>query len=278
MIDEPSVARKPLVSRADIALLTLRLRALRHDADQAEAAASASDPEVARQQLLVRLEPMVDERRRMLEQQLDEARAEAASMVDEAHREAEAILAEARARVEAVRRTPDVAVEPVAVEPVAVEPVAVEPVAVLEEPGAHRVEDPIVSDPGGPVVAPVEVVIAAAEQRDDVAPSPWSLDPRPEVVVLPIPSTPVPPPQLPGVPPSTTAPGPASNHAVIDAEAFAQVFGTVVAAMMREGGPRHEPPAAQKKTSFLSSARHLDVMLMGITMAIALVILAAWLV
>ncbi len=131
-----------------------------------------------------------------------------------------------------------------------------------------------------PVVLPVEDAPAAslAPEYDIWAPTGTS-------------STPPPPPVADIAPPSTPPPttGPASvparivpNEPIkveIDAESFARVFGTMIAALIRDQGMRHhEPVAPPPKASFWSSAKHLDVMLIGVTMVIALVVLAAWLV
>ena len=81
---------------------------------------------------------------------------------------------------------------------------------------------------------------------------------------------------------------------VLDAEAFARVFATVLAEA-RAGQPTVPPeylmalqaqaqlvaPAAQKapvKKGFWANAKHLDVLLLGLGAAIVLGILAAWLV
>jgi len=75
---------------------------------------------------------------------------------------------------------------------------------------------------------------------------------------------------------------------VIDAEAFARVFATTVTRLIRDRTPppgpyalplvQHvAPPPAVSRQSLSASARHLDVMLLGLTTLVVLVVLAAWL-
>jgi hypothetical protein len=76
-----------LPPRAVTARLTLQLRAARRDVEVAEEAEVAADAEVARQQLRDRLNPMLDDRRRVLHQALVAEQAEAAELVADAHRQ-----------------------------------------------------------------------------------------------------------------------------------------------------------------------------------------------
>ncbi len=78
---------------------------------------------------------------------------------------------------------------------------------------------------------------------------------------------------------------PSTSNLVIDAEAFAKVFATVVATMLDERAARPGVRAAVApaqspapvKQSFWTHAKHPDVILLGLTTAIVLVVLAAWL-
>ena len=76
---------------------------------------------------------------------------------------------------------------------------------------------------------------------------------------------------------------------MIDAEAFARVFATVLATAIEERQPVWAPtaqmfstlpiaPPAPVKQSFWSHAKHVDVLLLSAAMVIVLVVLAAWLV
>ena len=83
-----------LPPRAAIALLTLQLRACEQEALTAEAEEAAADGDHARRQLRARLEPLVDDRRRVLVDELARERALAADAIAAAQRDA-ALLASA---------------------------------------------------------------------------------------------------------------------------------------------------------------------------------------
>ena len=87
-----------LPARADIALLTLRLRSALHEAEQAEAAEAVHtsvEIERAREALRARLQPMLEQRRERLDAAMDVARAEAAATIVAARQDAAAIAAQA---------------------------------------------------------------------------------------------------------------------------------------------------------------------------------------
>ena len=83
--------------------------------------------------------------------------------------------------------------------------------------------------------------------------------------------------------PTTPAP-----PVVLDAEVFARVFVTMLVDALEARGRQIHPQSivvaapiaapAVVKQGFWTHARHVDVLLLGLTMAIVLVILAAWLV
>ena len=76
--DDVTTDGNRMVSRADIAKLTLRLRAAQHEAEQAEAnLAQAGSPDDARSAVRERVDPLIEARREALAQQLEQARAEA---------------------------------------------------------------------------------------------------------------------------------------------------------------------------------------------------------
>lgn len=201
---------------SDIALLAQQLRAAQQEAADAEAEETALDQDGARQQLLARLGPLMQERRRLLDVELAEARAEATIVVAAAHSEASAIVAKTT--------------------------VSEEPV---EQPAANAAT--IVPSTFPPPTSPPAISAAALLAPPAALPQPITV--------------------------------------VVDAHAFAQVFATVLATILDErlpSGREARPavtassPAAQKR-SFWSLAGHLDVLLLGVAMAIVLVILAAWL-
>jgi len=78
--------------RAGIARLTLQLRALLQEAVAAEAEVANADEQEACDELRGRLEPLMAERRRILEETLQAAREDAAAQVSAAHRDAAALL------------------------------------------------------------------------------------------------------------------------------------------------------------------------------------------
>lgn len=81
-------AATELPARAVTARLTLQLRAATRDADAAEEAEAAVDAEAARLQLRERLNPMLEDRRRVLQQALVAEQAEAAALVADTRRQA----------------------------------------------------------------------------------------------------------------------------------------------------------------------------------------------
>ena len=312
--NDTTTEHRGLASRAELARQTLRLRAALHEAEEAERAEAAADSAGARAQLVARLEHLVDQRRQQLDAELAAVRAEVAADVAEARRaaadmveraeaqlreaEREASVREAAVREAAAREAAERELlarqaaereaaerEAAAREAAAREAAARELAAreaaereAAEREAAERAAAAASTIP--PVVLPVEDAPAAslAPEYDIWAPTGTS-------------STPPPPPVADIAPPSTPPPttGPASvparivpNEPIkveIDAESFARVFGTMIAALIRDQGMRHhEPVAPPPKASFWSSAKHLDVMLIGVTMVIALVVLAAWLV
>ena len=91
----PSLSTAPgtaLSVRAGIARLTLQLRALLQEAVAAEAEVANADEQEACDELRGRLEPLMAERRRILEETLQAAREDAAAQVSAAHRDAAALL------------------------------------------------------------------------------------------------------------------------------------------------------------------------------------------
>ena len=289
-----------LSPRAAVALMTLQLRTLNQQFVALAPDAADADYLAARDQLRAKLEPLVSARRRELDLELDAEREQGAALIAQVRLEA----AEAAERnlivpVELVAEVVELLVEPVAevvelpVEPVAevvelpVEPVVepvVEAIELLVEPVVDVVEPDVVEPV---VVEPVVEVIDVVEVVTD-APSALSDGPTPQLEARPV----------------------AANSVVLDPEAFAQMLATVVAtaiAAVLEDRANFAPPQPYQmaqpqqmalpqyipqyvqmaapmaapvpaKASFLSQARHPDVLLMGLAAAITIVVLAAWLV
>ena len=250
--DAPSIGTRGLSPRAAVALLTLQLRASLKEAAAAEAAEAEADHEAARQELRAKLDPLMDERRRALDADLAKARAEADAAVAAARRTASAIVANASSIAELT--APVVRID------TPIEPTGA-PLGQVVLPLAER-------------PAPVMAVVPAS-----VVPSGSDLPAPQGAAVISAPG----PRDL----PARAQPGPIS--VVIDAEAFARVFATVMATVLDDrfaawgagmpNWPGYALPAAAApaKPSFWSHARHLDVFLMGLAMVIVLVVLAAWL-
>ncbi|MCE9621102.1 MAG: hypothetical protein K8R99_02020 [Actinomycetia bacterium] len=99
-LSAPSLATQQapvLPPHVSIARLTLQLRASLQEAADAEAIVAGANEETARAELRARLDPLMAERRAVLEEALRVAREEAAAHVSNAHREAAALLAPAPA-------------------------------------------------------------------------------------------------------------------------------------------------------------------------------------
>lgn len=97
--EAPSTSVSSVLSpRAEIAQLTLELRALLQEVAAAEEDDARIDTDAAVAQLRARLEPLIQTRRASLEQSLAQARTESAAVIAQARLEAEAIVAEASSR------------------------------------------------------------------------------------------------------------------------------------------------------------------------------------
>ena len=280
-------------------MLQMQLKAALRDAEEAERAAELPTIEEARAQLAGRLAPLMAERRRALDAQLAEVRALAQKQVEQARAEAEQVVAEAErvaaeeaARVEAERVAAEeaarVEAERVAAEEAAraeAERVAAEadPAVVEVEPTLdieHAIETDAAVIEVGPVVA-AEAIVEAAPVVRVSDPSPPVLDAADDIWR----NAPPVAPQREAALPVAVSPAPA--QVVVDAEAFARVFATVLAEVLSQRGFTQAPqpvmhpdayrPAPQRQ-SFWSQARHLDVLLLGVSALIVVVVLAAWIV
>lgn len=241
-VDHPSIAR-----RGESSVLTDELAIVLEEARTAEAAAMI-DLDTACAELRSRLQPLLVQRRRMLDAQLDQAREDAALSVQAARRAASVMLTQAAARSREAKRLRDEAA--IANEPV--EGPAVEELVVEER---RTVVVPVLEPSADDAIwarttaATLAATAAAAVQPDS------------------------------GVSVPTT-------NIVIDAEAFARVFATTIAALMQDRppvvvhsavAPVVAPAPEPVKQSFWSNARHADVLLMGLATVIVITVLAAWL-
>jgi predicted alpha/beta hydrolase family esterase len=264
--EELRVQGAALPPRADIAMLTLRLRAVLHEAAEAdaEAAAAGVDLDAAREALRARVQPLMEERRRALDQATSRAREEATAAIEAAHREAAAMVAHAAEAAEVAAAAAEVAAAAAAADVIAAAAQAIE---AEPEPEPELTVEP---EPADPKITDRIVVIDPEVVADTVV----TPEPAAAVATL-LPALIVP-----------TAPGQSPTTVTIDAETFARVFASVIAPLLSErqassgyGAPTVVAPMAAPpaKQSFWTHARHPDVILMSLTMIIVLVVLAAWL-
>ena len=272
--EAPSTGRSALPPRAGVALLTLQLRASLQEAKEAEAAA-ATDALAAREQLRERLEQLIEERRVQLDAALADAHAEAATAIEAAQRAASVMAAQASSTVNgaspaienaAARRT--TAPAPDAVSDIPAGDVATSVVESVA-PKTLRVADER---------APIDTRSGSVGQSAQPLPA---FDEEPPTANLPIRQSA----RADRVEPAQTATPHVAANIVIDAEAFARVFATVLASMLDErfsalgGMPSRQvlAPPPPPKRSFRANVLHPDVILMGLTMIVVLFVLAAWL-
>ena len=296
-----------LPKRAEVAMLTLRLRGLQQKAKQLEAQ-EGSDPGAALRQLEARIKPLVDERRRALHTELERERVAAELAVAEAERQAEEVLRSAPAALndrvdssaEAPREQISDAPGAAATEPVQllIAPLDATPIDadILYAPAATPAEEPD-SDVSAVEAPSALVYTQESENESEADPISASLADRPTVFPesLVHATTPEALPPLVAVPtPNAPSPAvvgaPATTTVVIDAEAFARVFATVLAELLDSRLSAFAPqqpiiiqqpaPTAVTvaKKSGWAHALHADVLLMTLTMIVVLVVLAAWLV
>jgi hypothetical protein len=95
--DDVTTDGNRMVTRADIAKLTLRLRAAQQEAEQAEAnLAQAGSPDDARAAVRERVDPLIEARREALAQQLEQVRAEADAELTASRAAAARLIASSR--------------------------------------------------------------------------------------------------------------------------------------------------------------------------------------
>ena len=273
----PEPARRgdtAVASRADVARLTLRLRAAQREAAEAEAAAAAAaDPAVVTM-LEGRLFPLLEQRRTAFMSELERVRAEALDAIADARRMAEDFV------TTHAPRPPGPVTPPMGI-PITVSRDASAAVGqTVDSVWAPRSADPA-AWPGDS--------LGAAVGQEAVTPTPAPMAPAPTVLV--------------------DAEAFARAFAALIAKAiddrtangqhppqyvpqYAHQFIPVPTMSPHQQQPMQQQPMQQQqpvqpvpqmivmppaKQGFWSHARHLDVMLLSVTMVIALVILAAWL-
>lgn len=93
LIESPIPDAVAASERTRVAMLTLRLRALRDELAAVTSAAAEWDHEAARAQLKARLDALLAERRRIIDESIEQARTEAAAAIAAAHVEAARLVA-----------------------------------------------------------------------------------------------------------------------------------------------------------------------------------------
>ena len=258
-----SVRNPALPPRAEIALLSLEFRAAVNEA------AIAEPDDEARQQLREQLGLLMQERRESLGLEVAQAQADATAAIAAAQRAASVIVAHASA-VNVPMPPADTVAPVIWAAPTASQEMGppVEHVVMPVE-SAVQIVDPPVERMIKQVITP-NAQTAAVLMRTGEEPTPSAEVPAGPAFTVDVHRQPV------LAKPTSTV--------VIDAETFATVFATVVAALLNERfagwDPRMmgsgTPVPIPVKPSFWTHARHPDVILMSLTMVIVLVILAAW--
>ncbi len=266
--DTPTTTMLALPARAAVALLTMQLRTATREAVEAETRAGDTEHGSAHEQLRERLAELIAERRRRLDDSLIAARNEADAAVAAARRTADAMVSKAA--------TP--AVAPIEASMPLVPVLAAPNETPTETPSETPIEAPTGPQSDIPSETPSATTSGMPTGTQTEAPGEAVREPDVTAASL-------------GASLAVRDAGPVAPpvaNVMIDAEGFARVFATVLASLLDErlgtlGSQRPiimpapvAPPAAVKQ-SFWTHARHPDVLLMGLTMIIVLVVLAAWL-
>jgi hypothetical protein len=290
-------------------MLKLQLRSAEREAADAEAALSAIDLDAAVEQLRNQLEPKLAARREAMDLELENEQTKAAAVTAKARRAADVMVTQATMEMRRAQPEPepvvDVVPEPEPVVDVVPEP-APEPVVdvvpeaepvvdvvpepepvvdVVPEPEPEPVVDVVpealvelvpdeVLAATAPVDEPAVVMPPVERDRNDALPSPYGVSAAPS---------------------SLAAEG---SVFILDAQGLAHVLARVIVGILdereatRPPAPQPQPqqwvyppmmmpqqqmaPVPEKKPGW-KSAMHLDVVLLGISTVIVLVVLAAWL-
>jgi hypothetical protein len=279
-------------------MLKLQLRSAEREAADAEAALSAIDLDAAVEQLRNQLEPKLAARREAMDLELENEQTKAAAVTAKARRAADVMVTQATMEMRRAQPEPepvvDVVPEPEPVVDVVPEP-APEPVVDVvpeAEPVVDVVPEPepvvdvvpealveLVPDEVPAAAAPVDepaVVMPPVERdRNDALPSPYGVSAAPSSLAT------------------------EGSVFILDAQGLAHVLARVIVGILdereatRPPAPQPQPqqwvyppmmmmpqqqvaPVPEKKPGW-KSAMHLDVVLLGISTVIVLVVLAAWL-
>jgi hypothetical protein len=270
-------------------MLKLQLRSAEREAADAEAALSAIDLDAAVEQLRNQLEPKLAARREAMDLELENEQTKAAAVTAKARRAADVMVTQATMEMRRAQPEPepvvDVVPEPEPVVDVVPEPAPEPVVDVVPEPEPEPVVDVVpealvelvpdeVLAATAPVDEPAVVMPPVERDRNDALPSPYGVSAAPS---------------------SLAAEG---SVFILDAQGLAHVLARVIVGILdereatRPPAPQPQPqqwvyppmmmpqqqvaPVPEKKPGW-KSAMHLDVVLLGISTVIVLVVLAAWL-
>jgi hypothetical protein len=298
------MAESSTSSSSRLGMLKLQLRSAEREAADAEAALSAIDLDAAVEQLRNQLEPKLAARREAMDLELENEHTKATAVTAKARRAADVMVTQATVEMRRAQPEPEPVVdvvpepEPEPVVDVVPEPEPEPVVDVVPEPEPEPVVD-VVPEPEpepvvdvvpetlvelvpdevlaatGPVDEPAVVMPPVERDRNDVLPSPYGVGAAPS---------------------SLSTEG---SVFILDAQGLAHVLARVIVGIldereaMRPPAPQPQPqqwvyppmmvmpqqqmaPVPEKKPGW-KSAMHLDVVLLGISTVIVLVVLAAWL-
>ena len=310
MLGEDVMAESSTSSSSRLAMLKLQLRSAEREAADAEAALAATDLDAAVEQLRNQLEPKLAARREAMDLELENEHAKAAASTAKARRAADVMVTQATVEMRRAQPEPEPVVdiepepEPV-IDVVPVQEPVVDVVPELEpEPviDVVPVQEPVVDVEPEPELEPVVDVVpeALVELVSDEVPAAAALVDEPAVVMPPVErdrNDALPSPYGVGAAPSTLSTE--GSVFILDAQGLAHVLARVIVGILdereatRPPAPQPQPqqwvyppmmmmpqqqmaPVPEKKLGW-KSAMHLDVVLLGISTVIVLVVLAAWL-
>jgi hypothetical protein len=316
MLGEDVMAESSTSSSSRLAMLKLQLRSAEREAADAEVALSAIDLDAAVEQLRNQLEPKLAARREAMDLELENEQTKAAAVVAKARRAADVMVTQATVEMRRAQPEPEPVVDVVPVPEPLIDAVPVpvpvpEPVVdVVPEPEPEPVVD--VAPEPEPEPEPVVDVVPEPEPVVDVVPEALVELVPDEVVAATVPvdepAVVMPPVErdrneaLPSPYGVSAAPSSLATEGsvfILDAQGLAHVLARVIVGIldereaMRPPAPQPQPqqwvyppmmmmpqqqvaPVPEKKPGW-KSAMHLDVLLLGISTVIVLVVLAAWL-
>ena len=288
MLGEDVMAESSTSSSSRLAMLKLQLRSAEREAADAEAALAATDLDAAVEQLRNQLEPKLAARREAMDLELENEHAKAAASTAKARRAADVMVTQATVEMRRAQPEPEPVVD--------IEP-ELEPVI-----DVVPVQEPVVDVEPEPELEPVVDVVpeALVELVSDEVPAAAALVDEPAVVMPPVErdrNDALPSPYGVGAAPSTLSTE--GSVFILDAQGLAHVLARVIVGILdereavRPPAPQPQPqqwvyppmmmmpqqqmaPVPEKKLGW-KSAMHLDVVLLGISTVIVLVVLAAWL-